>query len=233
MNSATGAVRGKRPRRAVLTAGPHSSDRAVSVAVVRVRVVEERGLLPEYLQGPRDIVLRRWVASDAESLGRAVAQSLEHVRPWLPWASQEPLSLDRREAMIRDWEREWSQGGDVVMGIFMSGQVVGGCGLHDRIGPGGLEIGYWTHPAVGGRGVATIAAGLLTDAAFALPGLTHVEIHVDKANERSAAIARKLGYRLVAETPEEVQAPGEVGLHCIWRLTADEWRKRARSVARA
>ena len=193
---------------------------------------EGRDFLPEHVQGPRDIVLRRWVPADAESLGRAVAQSLEHVRPWLPWASQEPLSLDYREAMILDWEREWLAGGDVIMGIFVSGQVVGGCGLHYRIDPGGLEIGYWTHPAVAGRGIATTAAGLLTDAAFAMPGITHVDIHVDKANERSAAIARRLGYRLVAEVPEEVEAPGEVGLHCIWRLTADEWRQRARLVAR-
>jgi ribosomal-protein-serine acetyltransferase len=195
-------------------------------------VVEGRGLLPERLQGPRGIVLRRWVRADAESLGRAVAQSLEHVRPWLAWAWQEPLSLERREALIGDWEREWLQGGDVIMGIFMSGRVVGGCGLHDRIAPGGLEIGYWTHPAVGGRGIATIAAGLLTDAAFAMPAITHVEIHVDKANQRSSAIARKLGYRLVAEEPEEVVAPGEVGLHGIWRLTVAEWRQRARVVAR-
>ena len=200
--------------------------------IARVSVVEGRGLLPEHLQGPRGIVLRRWVPADAESLGRAVAQSLEHVRPWLPWASQEPLSLERREAMIRDWEREWLKGGDVLMGIFMSGRVVGGCGLHDRIAPGGLEIGYWTHPAVGGRGIATTAAGLLTDAAFATPGITHTEIHVDKANERSSAIALKLGYRLVAEEPEEVAAPGEVGLHCIWRLTVEESRQRARLVAR-
>ncbi|HEY1775573.1 MAG TPA: GNAT family protein [Solirubrobacteraceae bacterium] len=203
----------------------------ISLDIARVRVVERRGLLPEHLQGPRDIVLRRWVPADAESLGRAVAQSHEHVRPWLPWASQEPLSLERREAMILDWEREWLKGGDVIMGIFISGQVVGGCGLHDRIAPGGLEIGYWTHPAVGGRGIATTAAGLLTDAAFAMPGITHVEIHVDKANERSSAIALTLGYRLVAEEPEEVEAPGEVGLHCIWRLTVEEWRQRARLVA--
>jgi RimJ/RimL family protein N-acetyltransferase len=49
--------------------------------------------------------------------------------------------------MLEEWERDWLRGGDVALGMFVSGQVVGSCGLHGRIGPGGLEIGYWTHPS--------------------------------------------------------------------------------------
>ncbi|HZO78827.1 MAG TPA: GNAT family protein [Solirubrobacteraceae bacterium] len=186
----------------------------------------DQAVLPELLTGPGDVVLRRWVPIDAELLGRAVGQSLEHVRPWLPWASQEPLSVQRRRETILDWEREWLKGGDVVMGIFLAGQVVGGCGLHRRLDPGGLEIGYWTHPAFVRRGIATTAAGLLTDAAFHVRGISHVEIHVDKSNDVSLAIPRKLGYRLIAEESVEPVAPNELGLRCIWRLTREEWRSR-------
>lgn len=112
------------------------------------------------------------------------------------------------------------------MGTFVAGKVAGGCGLHRRVDPGGLEIGYWTHPAFARRGLATTAAGLLTDAAFHVHGITHVEIHLDKANQASAAIPRKLGYELFAERPQEVAAPAEVGVHCIWRLTREEWDRR-------
>ncbi len=112
------------------------------------------------------------------------------------------------------------------MGIFLAGQVVGGCGLHRRLDPGGLEIGYWTHPAFVRRGIATTAAGLLTDAAFHVRGISHVEIHVDKSNDVSLAIPRKLGYRLIAEESVEPVAPNELGLRCIWRLTREEWRSR-------
>ncbi len=180
-------------------------------------------LLPERLPGREQVQLRRWVPDDAEVAGRAVAESQEHLRPWMAWVSQEPLSLERRTAMIQEWEREWLRGGDISMGVFFSGHVAGSCGLHYRIGPGGLEIGYWTHPAFTRRGIATIAAGLLTDAAFALPGITRVEIHHDKANQASAGVPRKLGFRLIGEEPEEPAAPAEVGVSCRWRLTRDDW----------
>jgi len=125
--------------------------------------------------------------------------------------------------MIEQWEREWLRGGDVIMGVFVSARVAGGCGLHHRIGPGGLEIGYWTHPAFLRRRIATTAVALLTDAAFALPGITQVEIHHDKANEASAGIPRKLGYRFIDQLQDEREAPAEVGVECRWRLTRERW----------
>ena len=185
------------PRQATSPRRPFSG-----AGVVTVSAVTMTDLLPERLLGPDQLVLRRWVAEDVEIVGRAVRESLEHLRPWMPWVSEEPLSPEDRTRMIREWEREWLRGGDVYMGVFLRGRIAGGCGLHYRIGAGGLEIGYWTHPAFIRRGVATKAAGLLTDAALARPGITHVEIHHDKANRTSAGVPRKLGYQLVGEAPK-------------------------------
>jgi hypothetical protein len=42
-------------------------------------------------------VLRRWRAQDAEALGRAVAQSIEHLRPWMAWIAEEPATLARQD----------------------------------------------------------------------------------------------------------------------------------------
>jgi len=197
-----------------------------SCAGVTVIDIAITNLLPERLPGPDQLLLRRWVPGDAAVVGRAVDESLEHLRPWMPWVSQEPLSVERRRAMIQEWERAWLAGGDVYMGVFLRARVVGSCGLHYRIGPGGLEIGYWTHPAFIRRGVATRAAGLLTDAAFALPVITRVEIHHDKANKASAGVPRKLGYQFIGEEPDEPAAPAEVGVSCRWRLTRDDWERR-------
>jgi ribosomal-protein-serine acetyltransferase len=181
------------------------------------------GRLPGHIVGPDGLTLRRWARDDAAQLGEAVADSLEHLRPWMAWIAHEPLSVTERQALIDSWHPEWLAGGDVVMGVFVDGDVAGGCGLHRRIGPGGLEIGYWTARRFLRQGIATTAAGLLTDAAFSDPAITRVEIHHDQANQASAGVPRKLGWRLVRERVDEIQAPGESGISCEWQVTRQQW----------
>ncbi|MEU6189370.1 hypothetical protein [Nocardia sp. NPDC047038] len=50
----------------------------------------------------------------------------------------------------------------------------------------------------------------------ALPGVDRVEIHCDEANVRSAAVARRLGYRLDRIEPREKRAPAESGRGMYW-----------------
>jgi ribosomal-protein-serine acetyltransferase len=178
--------------------------------------------LPERIEGD-GVLLRRWVAADAEAQHRAVVESAEHLRPWMAWMAREPQPLERRRAMIADWERAWAEDGDVSLGIFVEGRVAGSCGLHRRLGPHALEIGYWIHVDFLRRGLATRAARLLTDAAFALPGIERVEIHHDKANVASSGVPRKLGFQLVGERPDGDWAPAELGVERVWRIEREAW----------
>jgi RimJ/RimL family protein N-acetyltransferase len=98
-------------------------------------------------------------------------------------------------------------------------QLLGGIGLHDRVGPGGWDIGYWVHIAHTGRGVATTAAAALTDVAFSLPATERVEIHCDEANTASAAVPRRLGYRLAYVRGHRQTAPAESGKRMIWVMS--------------
>ena len=109
-------------------------------------------------------------------------------------------------------------------GVFLGEQLAGVFGLHRRFGPGGLELGYWIHRRHTGRGYATQAAAALTSVAFGLPDTTHVEIHHDKANLASGRIPEKLGFRLVREESDGIEAPGETGVSCIWLIERDAWR---------
>ena len=43
-----------------------------------------------------------------------------------------------------------------------------------------------------------------------------MEIHCDEANVRSAAVPRRLGYRLDRIEDDDVTAPGEIGRSMIW-----------------
>ncbi len=172
-------------------------------------------------QGP--LLLRAWEEGDAEQLAQVIGENIDHLRPFLPWIAQEPVSADARRTLIAKWASDAASGGDDVCGVFLDGMIVGGSGLHHRLGPGGLEIGYWVHKKYVRRGIATTAARLLTDSAFTRPDIDRVEIHHDVANVASSGVPKALGYILIGTEPRPVQAPAETGVHCIWRVTRAEW----------
>jgi ribosomal-protein-serine acetyltransferase len=180
--------------------------------------------LPAYLETER-LVLRTWKPDDAEALGIAITESLDHLRPWMPWAGLEPLALEDRRKLIDEWDALWRSGNDVVFGVFLDGTPIGGSGLHQRIGPAGLEIGYWIHVDHLRQGYAAEVSAALTDLAFTVEGIERVEIHHDRANGASAGVPRSLGYELLGEKPDTSEAPGEEGVDCTWAMTRERWRQ--------
>lgn len=163
------------------------------------------------------LLLRRLRAEDAAAIAAAVAASMDHLRPWMPWAT--PDSADPRTQRVRVAESDemWAQGTDFIYSIVDGDGVLSGeIGLHRRLEDGGIEIGYWIAKRQTRRGLGTAAAGALTEVALRLPGVTRVEIHCDEANEPSSAIPRKLGYRLDRVTSHPPEAPGESGRRQIW-----------------
>jgi RimJ/RimL family protein N-acetyltransferase len=166
------------------------------------------------------VVLRRPRVDDTEAMDAAVAASLEHLRPWMPWADDDAISPGRRRAWLEQCDVGWRSGSDFAFLLLQPGQegeqVVGGAGLHRRIGPHAIELGYWVHVDHIGRGVATAVAGALTEVALALPDVDRVEIHCDEANVRSAAVPRRLGYRLDRIEDDDVSAPAETGRSMVW-----------------
>lgn len=164
--------------------------------------------------------LRRWRADDAAALLAAVIESQEQLRPWMPWADR--YDENRAAEYLRECDAQWASGNTFAYAIIVGGQIVGSAGLHDRVGNGGLEIGYWVHADWTGRGIATDAAEALTDAAVALPGVDRVEIYHDAANAASGRIPAKLGYTRLGERPTRglwPAAPGETGTDVVWQFT--------------
>ncbi|MGE7432855.1 GNAT family N-acetyltransferase [Kitasatospora sp. NPDC001175] len=176
------------------------------------------GRPPELIPLPGGFSLRRRTVADAPELNAAVTASLDHLRPWMEWAGETP-SLDHTREMTRAGVDAWQAGSDFMYLLGADdrpGSVVGAFGLHGRIGPGALEIGYWVAVDHVGHGLATAAARALTEAALALPGVGRVEIHCDEGNLASAAVPRKLGYRLDRVDDFAPTAPAETGRRLIW-----------------
>jgi RimJ/RimL family protein N-acetyltransferase len=155
------------------------------------------------------LVLRCWEPTDAPLLKEAVDSSIDHLLPWMPWAAHEPQSLEDKVALLRQFRGKFDLGQDFTYGIFTPDeqQVVGGAGLHTRIGDEAFEIGYWIRASRAGEGLGTESTAALTRVAFELTDVDRIEIRCEPENERSRAIPRKLGYREEATLRRRLRHP--------------------------
>ncbi|KYF91220.1 acetyltransferase [Sorangium cellulosum] len=169
------------------------------------------------------LTLRAWRPEDAPLLREAIDSSLAHLRSWMPWAVHEPASLESTTALLEKFRDDFTAGRDFHYGIFTRDEreVLGGTGLHPRIGPGAIEIGYWLREAATGRGYATEAVARLTRVALEEVGWSRVEIRCDPRNTASAAVPRRLGYRHVTTLEANALTPaGEPRDTMVWEQTA-------------
>lgn len=196
----------------------------VAQGVAEEATTQEGWLDPPLEASAGWLACRRVRTSDADALYEAVTASSEHLRPWMPWAAGYTAEMAREFV-----ERNAAQPGVPAVTeasyaiVDRRGQLLGVCGLHARIGPNAVEIGYWVDVRHTRRKVATLAAAALTDVAFGIPEMTRVEIHHDQANAASGAIPARLGYELVGCVAREPEAPGETGVELQWRMTRDGW----------
>lgn len=151
---------------------------------------------PAYTVRTSRLLLRCWDPADAPQLMQAIVENLDHLRPWMPWARDEPENLDAKIERLRKFRANFDTGQAFSYGIYAPDQmqVLGSIGLHPRVGPGGMDIGYWIHREHSGRGYISEAAAALTRIAFELHAVDRVEIHCAPDNHRSAAVPQRLGF---------------------------------------
>ncbi|MEV0535772.1 GNAT family N-acetyltransferase [Kitasatospora sp. NPDC050463] len=166
--------------------------------------------------------------ADLDELFRVIEESLDHLRPWMPWVAEH--SLDTTRDFLARRGEQWESGDAYTYAIVTDQAIVGACQLFRRAGlpSDGREIGYWLHPAATGRGLVTRAVRALVEQAFLLPGVDHVDIVHDSANRASGAVPRRLGFVEHLCRPAERLAPAQTGEDTVWRLT----RSRARPAPR-
>ena len=156
-------------------------------------------------------MIRCYSPADAILLKEAVDSSLDHLRPWMPWTPDEPEELEVIVERLRRFRASFDLGENFVYGIFSpdESRVLGGTGLHARVGDDAFEIGYWLRADAAGRGLATEISAVLTRVAFEVCGVDRVEIRVEPGNERSLKVPRKLGF--VEEATLRRRLPARLG----------------------
>jgi len=185
-----------------------------------------RGRSPAYRIVTARLVIRCWAPTDAPLMSAAIEANLEHLRPWMPWAMSEPISLDARIEWLRKCRGEFDLGRDFVYGIFDPAEkvLVGGTGLHTRGGPVAREIGYWIAKEHTRQGYCTEATAALTKIAFLLESMDRVEIHCDPRNTASAAVPSRLGFTHEATLRRRTKgSDGQLRDSMVWSLLASQF----------
>ena len=142
------------------------------------------------------------------------------------WAKREPVSLQERLEYLRKVRGNFDLGVDFGYLIFNLSETIllGGTGLHTRLGQGAREIGYWIHKDYINQGYATEVSAALTKVAFEIDHVKRVEIHCDPKNVRSASVPKKLGFIHEATLHNRIEnTAGDLRDSMIWTLFEENY----------
>lgn len=156
----------------------------------------------------------------------AIAESLAHLSPWMPWAQQAP-SFEDSEAVVRRQRADFILRKDLPYQIYdrhpEGRRLLGGTGLH-RLDweVRRFEIGYWIRSSAEGQGYVSEAVLALTQMAFEQLRARRVEIRMDDVNLRSRAVAERCGFQLEGILRNDSLTPaGELRSTCVYaRISA-------------
>lgn len=158
--------------------------------------------VPESFETER-LLIRMPKPGDGPTLNAAVIESLENLRPWMPWARNVP-TLEESETTVRNAWIKYLAREDFMLLLFLKGTdtLVGGSGLHVRNenywDVPKFEIGYWVRQSCEGKGFIGEAVAGITKFGFEILGARRIEIRCDERNSRSRHVAERTGYKLDA-----------------------------------
>lgn len=142
------------------------------------------------------LIIRCYEPKDAELLKISIDESLEHLLPWMPWAKNEPESVETKMERLRKYRGQFDLGLDYTFGIFSKDEkkLIGSTGLHTRLGNNAREIGYWVHAKYLKQGYATEAVKALIKIGFEIEQLDRIEIRCAPNNIASQGVPKKIGF---------------------------------------
>ncbi|MNO30465.1 Ribosomal-protein-serine acetyltransferase [compost metagenome] len=161
--------------------------------------------LPESFESER-LLIRAPLFGDGAALNEAIAESVEELRPWMPWAQELP-SVQDSEINVRQARLAFLERKDLRLHFFNknTGDFIGSGGLH-RIDwkARKFEIGYWLRTSCTKQGYMTEAVGAITKYAIEHLEANRIEIRCDSRNVGSAQVAERSGFTLEGILRNEV-----------------------------
>ena len=155
--------------------------------------------VPDSLETER-LLIHAPLPGDGRVVNDAIRESINELRPWMPWARVVP-SVAESETFVREAALRFRNHEDLPLLLFRKsdGLYIGGSGMHNIVWEvPRFEIGYWLRTSLYGQGYMTEAVNGIAAMAFDKLGAVRLEIRCDARNVRSAAVAERAGFTLEA-----------------------------------
>jgi ribosomal-protein-serine acetyltransferase len=159
----------------------------------------------------------------AEEFAAHLDRAREHIRPWVGPAFVTDDVEGARATLTRYAERQAADSARLY-GIWLGDALVGGVMFVAFDAASGVcELGCWLEPGAEGHGLITPACRVLLDWAFTSRGMHRAEWRCRDGNDRSSAVAKRLGMTLEGVLRESWPV-GEVRHDKqVWSILAPEW----------
>ena len=175
------------------------------------------------------LIIRCYKQTDAELLKISIDESMAHLLPWMPWAKNEPESVEKKVERLRKYRGQFDLGLDYTFGIFSKDEkkLIGSTGLHTRLSNNAREIGYWINAKYIKKGYATETVQALMKVGFEIEQLDRIEIRCAPNNIASQGVPKKLRFLHVGTLKNSTtDTEGELRDEMIWAMSKEEYLKK-------
>lgn len=164
--------------------------------VVKTTIVVEKKprLFPYFLNDL--IYLNPLYPKYASSLLKVVLKNKEHLSIWLPYTGH-LRSLQETQEFLKD-KFDNRKAHELYLGVWIGNKLIGNLQLYENDNNSEeLHLGYWVIPSQQGRGIITKGCAFLIQYAFTYSPVNKIVIACRQDNERSQAVAKRLGFSLL------------------------------------
>ena|SRR5579872_5468120 len=160
----------------------------------------------------------------AQVMTDLIVRNQKRLARWEPWA-EHPATLDGTRQYIRAALEDFVRGRQIstIMAVDGGKTFIGRCGMRINVHAGSGDIGYWIDADYEGRGITSRASSALISACFKELGLSKVELRTSVGNERSRAVAQRLGFSYEGILPGGLQFIHRADDVALYGVTARKW----------
>jgi ribosomal-protein-serine acetyltransferase len=170
-----------------------------------------------------EIDLRLLEERHAPELFALTDENRKHLARWLAWVDA-TRDVSDTLAFIRNVRKGYAANRKIPTGIWYRGALVGCLELFDldpRVGSG--EVGYWLAAPHQRKGIVSRACQGLITHAFTRLDLNRIVLRCHPKNDRSSAIARRLGFTFEGRLRECARLRDELVDLEVYSVLRREW----------